>query len=318
MNNFNEINIFKAIVERGSFVAASNLLDIPKATVSRKIDELETRLGVRLLQRTTRKMHLTEAGQAYYEHCERILAEIEEAERAVGQLSATPRGNLRITAAFSVGAQFLGRLLPEFARRYPEVRVTLLLSNSVVDLVENNFDLALRAGPLTDSSYASRTLVMMRSRMLASPGYIEEMGLPRTPEDLAKHRTLALVPRDERGTRFGWRLELRQDAVESQAGKTGHGQKKAPVQDTAIEPLMVCNDPEPAIQAAIGGEGIVFVPDLFVAQSLRSGQLVRVLPQWQGPESPLSAVYPSRRGLSPKVRVFIDFLGEHLNELVPP
>jgi len=311
MNNFNEINIFKAIVERGSFVAASNLLDIPKATVSRKIDELETRLGVRLLQRTTRKMHLTEAGQAYYEHCERILAEIEDAERAVGQLSGTPRGNLRITAAFSVGAQFLGRLLPEFARRYPEVRVTLLLSNSVVDLVDGNFDLALRAGTLADSSYASRTLVMLRSRMLASPAYIEEMGLPQTPEDLARHRTLALVPRDERGTRFGWRLESRLD-------KAAQERKKPPLLDVPIEPLMVCNDPEPAIQAAIGGEGIVFVAQLFVAEALRSGQLVRVLPQWQGVESPLSAVYPSRRGLSPKVRVFIDFLGEHLDKLVPP
>jgi len=311
MKNFNEINLFTAIVERGSFVAAANALDVPKATVSRKIDELETRLGVRLLQRTTRKMHLTEAGQAYYEHCERILAEIEDAERAVGQLTGTPRGNLRITAAFSVGAQFLGRLLPEFARRYPEVRVTLLLSNSVVDLVEDNFDLALRAGRLTDSSYASRTLALVRSRPFASPGYIEEMGLPRAPEDLARHRTLALVPRDERGPRFGWRLEARPDNAEQ-------ARKKPVLMDMPIEPLMVCNDPEPAIQAAIGGEGIVFVPEMFVVQALRAGQLVRVLPQWQGPESPLSAVYPSRRGLSPKVRVFIDFLGEHLNELVPP
>ena len=307
MNSFNEINIFKAIVERGSFVAASKLLDIPKATVSRKIDELETRLGVRLLQRTTRKMHLTEAGQAYYEHCERILAEIEDAERAVGQLSSTPRGNLRITAAFSVGAQFLGRLLPEFARRYPEVRVTLLLSNSVVDLVEDNFDLALRVGNLADSSYASRPLGQLRSRLYASPAYLEEMGLPQSPNDLARHRSIALVPRDERGTRFGWRLE-----------EAAQARKKPFALDAAIEPLMVCNDPEPAIQAAIGGEGITFVPGLFVAEALRGGQLVRVLPQWQGLESPLSAVYPSRRGLSPKVRVFIDFLGEHLKRLAPP
>src|ERR1700744_4971839 len=136
MKNFNEINLFTAIVERGSFIAAANALGVPKATVSRKIDELETRLGVRLLQRTTRKMSLTEAGQAYFEHCERILAEIDEAERAVGQLAEAPRGNLRVSASFSIGSRFIGHLLPEFLKRYPDVRVNLLLSNSQEDLVE--------------------------------------------------------------------------------------------------------------------------------------------------------------------------------------
>lgn len=304
MNNFNEINIFTAIVERGSFVGAANALDIPKATVSRKIDELETRLGARLLQRTTRRLSLTEAGQAYYEHCERILAEIAEAERAIGLFTGSPRGNLRVTAPFTLGARFLGRLMPEFARLYPEVRVTLMLSNTVVDLIDSNLDLALRVGVLSDSSYASRTLTMMRSRMVASPAYIAEMGLPRTPEELEKHRALSLLQRDEHNGRFHWRIEET-------------GRKGAPL-EVPITPMMVCNDPEPLVQAALGGEGIAFLPDMFVCEPLRQGTLVQLLPQYLGVGSPLSAVYPSRRGLSPKVRVFIDYIAAHLNELTPP
>src|SRR5476649_1856499 len=144
MSYLNEIQIFAAIIERGSFIAAANALHIPKTTVSRKVEELETRLGVRLLHRTTRKMSLTEAGQAYYEHCERIISEIDEAERAVGQLAGAPRGTLRVSASFSIGSRFLGHLLPEFLKRYPEVRVNLVLSNANEDLVEGNYDLAVR------------------------------------------------------------------------------------------------------------------------------------------------------------------------------
>ncbi|HEY4371956.1 MAG TPA: LysR substrate-binding domain-containing protein [Burkholderiales bacterium] len=305
MSNFNEISIFAAIVERGSFVSAATALGVPKATVSRKIDELEARLGARLLQRTTRKLSLTEAGQAYYEHCERILAEIGEAERAIGLFTGGPRGNLRVSAPFTLGSRFLGRLMPEFARRYPDVRVTLLLSNSFVDLVEDNFDLALRAGQLADSSYASRTLTHLHARLVASPAYIAEKGLPRSWEDLAEHHCLALVPRDERNARFAWRLQETGDA------------RKPVVVEAPITPLMACNDPEPLAQAAIGGEGIAFLSGLFIKEPLSSGALVSVLPQWVGVGLPLSAVYPSRRGLSPKVRVFIDFISEHLNELTP-
>ena len=303
MSYLNEIQIFVAIVERGSFIAASSHLKIPKTTVSRKIEELEARLGVRLLQRTTRKMSLTEAGQAYYEHCERILAEIDEAERAVGQLAEAPRGNLRVSASFSIGSRFLGRLLPEFLKRYPDVRVNLLLSNITEDLVEGNFDLAIRAGRLADSSHASRSLGHFRSRLVASQAYIEEKGMPMRPEDLAGHRALALIPRDERTGRFAWTLE-----------EVCVGRKKPQGFEAVINPVMVCNDPDPILQATLGGEGIAFVPDLFIAEPLRAGQLVRVLPEWQSAAAPVSAVYPSRRGLSPKVRVFVDFLTEHLGE----
>jgi LysR family transcriptional regulator for bpeEF and oprC len=304
MSYLNEIQIFVAIVERGSFIAASNHLRIPKTTVSRKIEELEARLGVRLLQRTTRKMSLTEAGQAYFEHCERILAEIDEAERAVGQLAETPRGNLRVSASFSIGSRFLGRLLPEFLKRYPEVRVNLLLSNSQEDLVEGNFDLAVRAGRLADSSHASRTLAHLRSHMVASIAYAKEKGLPATPEELAEHRTLALIPRDERGGRYAWALE-----------EVCGGRKKAQCVEAVINPVMVCNDPDPIVQAVLGGEGIGYVPDLFIAEHLRQGLVMQVLPEWLSMAVPISAVYPSRRGLSPKVRVFVDYLAGELGAL---
>ncbi|HEY4373763.1 MAG TPA: LysR substrate-binding domain-containing protein [Burkholderiales bacterium] len=304
MSYLNEIQIFVAIVERGSFIAASNHLRIPKTTVSRKIEELEARLGVRLLQRTTRKMSLTEAGQAYFEHCERILSEIDEAERAVGQLAQAPRGTLRVSASFSIGSRFLGRLLPEFLRRYPDVRVNLQLSNSQEDLVEGNFDLAVRAGRLADSSHASRTLANLRSHMVASIGYVKEKGLPVTPEQLAEHRTLALSPRDERGGRYGWALE-----------EVCGGRKKAQGIDAPINPVMICNDPDPIVQGVLGGEGIGFVPDLFIADYLRQGLLVQVMPEWLSLAAPISAVYPSRRGLSPKVRVFVDYLAGELSAL---
>lgn len=307
MSYLNEIQIFVAIVERGSFIAASNHLKVPKTTVSRKIEELEARLGVRLLQRTTRKMSLTEAGQAYYEHCERILAEIDEAERAVGQLAEVPRGNLRVSAPFSIGSRFLGRLLPEFLSRYPDVRVNLILSNVQEDLVEGNFDLAVRAGRLADSSHASRTLGLLRSRIVASVGYAKEKGLPASPADLAQHRTLALIPRDERNGRYCWALE-----------EVCEGRKKPQALETQINPVMICNDPDPIVAAAIGGEGLCFVPDLFIAEPMRQGQLLHVMPEWEGVSVPVSAVYPTRRGLSPKVRVFIDFLSEHLSEITTP
>ena len=301
MSYLNEIQIFVAIVERGSFIAASSQLQIPKTTVSRKIEELESRLGVRLLQRTTRKMSLTEASQAYYEHCERIMAEIEEAERAVSQLAEAPRGNLRVSSSFAIGSRFIGRLLPEFLRRYPDVRVNLILSNALEDLVEGNFDLAIRVGRLADSSQTSRSLGQLRSRMVASIAYAKEKGLPTTPDELAAHRTLALTPRDERTARFAWELE-----------ESCVGRKKPQGVDAVIHPVMVCNDPDPILQAALGGEGIAFVPDLFISEPLRNGQLLRVMPEWHGVAAPVSAVYPSRRGLSPKVRVFVDFLIEHL------
>lgn len=304
MSYLNEIQIFVAIVERGSFISASNHLRIPKTTVSRKIEELEARLGVRLLQRTTRKMSLTEAGQAYFEHCERILAEIDEAERAVGQLAEAPRGNLRVSASFSIGSHFLGRLLPEFLRRYPDVRVNLLLSNSQEDLVEGNFDLAVRAGRLADSSHASRTLAHLRAHMVASVGYAKEKGLPTTPEELAAHRTLALSPRDERGGRYAWALE-----------EVCGGRKRPQNIDVPINPVMVCNDADPIVQGVLGGEGIGFVPDLYIAEYLRDGRLLQVMPEWLSFAVPISAVYPSRRGLSPKVRVFVDFLAEELGAL---
>lgn len=301
MSYLNEIQIFAAIVERGSFIAASNALQIPKTTVSRKVEELESRLGVRLLHRTTRKMSVTEAGQAYYEHCERIIAEIEEAERAVGQLAGAPRGTLRVSASFSIGARFLGHLLPEFFKRYPEVRVNLVLSNANEDLVEGNYDLAVRVGRLADSSHASRLLGCFRSRLVASGAYVGEKGLPQNPDQLAAHRVLALAPRDERAGRYVWDIE-----------EVTAGRKKPQTTAVALQPVMVCNDPEPILQSVMGDEGIGFIPDLFIREPLRRGAIVQVLPGWQGPSVPINAVYLSRRGLSPKVRVFVDFLGEQL------
>lgn len=303
MSALNEIEIFSAIIERGTFVAAADHLNVPKSTVSRKIEELETRLGVRLLQRTTRKMSLTEAGQAYYDHCGRVLEELANAERAVSELSGAPRGNLRVVAPFSIASRFLSQLLPEFLRRYPQVRTHLLLSNDRHEgPVEGNFDVAIRVGALPDSSLANRRLGMFHPSMFASASYEKEKGLPSSPAQLQDHRTLALLPRDERNRQFYWQLER---AAKVAAGP-GAGQL------FPIEPVLVSNDPDPLVGATLGGEGIVLVPETLVRGPLLEGRIVRVLPEWRGVATPVNAIFPSRQGLSPKTRVFLDFITENL------
>jgi LysR family transcriptional regulator, regulator for bpeEF and oprC len=302
----NEIQIFAAIVRLGSFIAAARALKVPKTTVSRKVEELENRLGVRLLQRTTRKMSLTEAGQAYFEHCERIITEIEEAEAAVGQLAASPRGVLRITAPYTLGAKYLAQFLPEFLRRYPDINVALDLRNERVDLVGQNVDLALRVGALDDSSYSSRALGTLHSVLVTGVRYAKEAGLPETLEDLAQHRVLALSQRDIHGGRAQWSF------VDAAPKKRRAGGVR-----TISLPRMVlqANDPEPLLHAAIGGEGIAYLPELYVSAAMRSGLALHVLPEWRSEDTPLHAVYPSRRGLSPKVRAFIDFLSERISDV---
>lgn len=294
--DLNDTLIFVKVVECGSFTLAAQRLGVPKTTVSRKVQELELRLGARLIHRTTRKLGLTEAGAVYYEHCQRIARSLDEAESAVHQLQGGPRGWLRITAPNSLGLNAIAPLLVEFRARYPDVRVEMVLSNDRLDLIAQELDLALRVGVLPDSTLVARRLASFQSQIYASPIYLARYGEPLAPEDLEHHRSLAHPGSRRPGGRHCWTLI---DGARSE--------------DFAVNPVLVCNDPFGLKPALLAGEGLMLTSDVVVHEELDAGALRRVLPAWSGPDMDLNAVFPHGRALSPKVRVFVDFLIERLH-----
>ncbi|KRG69998.1 LysR family transcriptional regulator [Pseudoxanthomonas dokdonensis] len=294
-HDLNDTLIFVKVVEQGSFIAAAKILGQPKTTVSRKVQELEVRLGAQLLHRTTRKLGLTEAGKVYYEHCQRIASHLSEAESAVSQLQAGPRGWLRFTAPYSIGIDRIAPLLGEFHARYPEIRVDMLLTNDTLDLVGKEIDVALRLGSLPDSNLIARRLAVLRTQVYASSSYIEQHGEPLTPDDLKHHRALAMS-KHHRGGSYAWGLHDGEQLVEF-----------------PINPILVANDPAALKGALLCGEGLMLTADVMVRQYAEQGYVRRVLAGWTGPEYELNAVFPQGHVQSPKVRAFVDFLVERVN-----
>lgn len=294
--DLNDTLIFVKVVEHGSFISAAKTLRLPKTTVSRKVQELETRLGAQLLHRTTRKLGLTEAGNVYFEHSQRIARELDEAESAVGQLQGGPRGWLRITAPYSVGITWIAPLLGEFHARHPEVRVEMLLSNESIDLISKEIDVALRVGNLPDSNLAARRLSVFRTQVYASPLYLERHGEPLHPDDLQHHRALAMQKQRRTGGSYVWNLS---------DGKRGN--------DYVIDPVLVANDPAALRGALLCGEGLMLTTDVTVKAFAELGHVRRVLAGWTGPEFDFNAVFTRGSVPSPKVRAFVDFLVERLN-----
>lgn len=293
--DLNDTLIFVKVVELGSFIAAAKALRLPKTTVSRKVQELEQRLGAQLLHRTTRKLGLSEAGSVYYEHCQRIARELEEAESAVGQLQGGPRGWLRFSAPYSAGIAWIAPLLGEFHARHPEVRVEMSLSNEQVDLIDGEIDLALRIGNLPDSNLVARRLAVFRTQVYASPSYIERHGEPLHPDDLQHHRTLAMQKSRRNGSYY-WQL--------------GDGDGRA---EYGIDPILVASDPAALKGALLCGEGLMLASDVTVKAYAEKGMVQRVLAGWTGPDLDFNAVFPRGHVTSPKVRAFVDFLVERLN-----
>ena len=293
--DLNDTLIFVKVIEHGSFIAAARSLRLPKTTVSRKVQELETRLGAQLLHRTTRKNGLTEAGNIYYEHCKRIAQELDEAENAVGQLQGGPRGWLRITAPYSMGIERIAPLLGEFHARHPEVRVEMLLSNEPLDLIDKEIDVALRVGSLPDSNLVARRLAVMRTQVYASPAYIERHGEPLHPDDLQHHRTFGMQKMRRNG-QFHWPLN------------DGGG-----LAEYRINPIMIANDPAGGRGALLCGEVLMLASDIMIKAYAEKGYVRRVLAGWTGPELELNALFPRGQVTSPKVRAFVDFLVERLN-----
>jgi DNA-binding transcriptional LysR family regulator len=291
--DLNELLVFAKVVEAGSFVAASRALGIPKSTVSRKVSDLEERLDTRLLQRTTRKLSLTEAGRLFYDHAARIATEVETAERAVADLKDTPRGLLRVTTG--PNASYLGPILRDYLTRYPEVRLELSTTTRAVDLIEERFDLAIRAGRLPDSSLIAKSLGHTTWFLVATPAYLKRRGRPRAPAELARH-DLAL---------FG----SASDRV------TLHFQRGGERASVEVVPRLVISELEPLHVAIGGGIGIALLPAYQCVDDLRAKRLERVLRDWHAPPTPIHIVYPSTRHISATAKSFIDHLQA---QMTPP
>ncbi|HTJ44374.1 MAG TPA: LysR substrate-binding domain-containing protein [Kofleriaceae bacterium] len=289
--DLSEIGVFVKVVQTGSFSQAARDLGLPKSTVSRKVSQLEERLGARLLQRTTRKVALTEVGAMYHERCARILPELEDAERAVTELQDVPRGLLRVAAPSRF--DLLGPVVAEMLAKFPDVRVEVVCSDRVVDLIDEGFDVAIRAGSLSDGSLIARRLMdSIPHVIVAAPSYVEAHGSPDSPDELADHECLIFSGNRDRST---WRFKK--------------GGKQVEVQVTGRCSI---NDFDLLRQAALAGHGIARLPAQMACPDLRDERLVRVMTDWNTTEVPLSIVYPSTRHLSPKVRAFIDLARQRL------
>jgi DNA-binding transcriptional LysR family regulator len=282
---------FVRVTESRSFSQAARRLRSSKSVVSRLVSSLEAELGVRLFNRTTRSLTLTEAGQGYYERCARILADIDEANASVSQLQAAPRGRLRINAPMSFGFLHLAPAIPDFLARYPEVEVDMTMNDRFVDLVEDGFDLAVRIGRLADSSLVARKLAPMRRVVCASPAYLEARGTPASPEDLAAHDCLCysnMALSDE------WRFA----SLDGRAW---------PVE---VKGRLRTNNGDALRAAALQGAGLAYLPTFIVGGDLQAGTLISLLGDYIPQDSAVHAVYPHSRHLSPKVRAFVDFLAD--------
>lgn len=290
MDRLAALTAFAAVIETGSFAAAARRLGRSPSRLSRQIADLEAGLGVRLLHRTTRALTLTEAGQAYHEHVARILAELATADQSVGCLQAAPRGRLRVAAPMSFGIGHLAPLLPAFLEAYPEIELDLALNDRFVDLIDEGFDLAVRIGRLADSSLIVRRVAPLRRVLCASPAYLAAHGIPATPDDLAAQDGLGysnMTPNEE------WCFIHPEDG------------RPWPVR---IKPRLRVNNGDALRLAALGGIGFGLLPTFIVGPDLAAGTLVPLLAPYLRQDGAIQAVYPPARHLSPKVRVFVDFL----------
>ena len=295
MERLDAMAVYARVVEAESFSGAARALGLSKSAVSKQISRLEDRLGLRLLNRTTRRLSLTEAGAAFYQGCQRVVAEAEAAEAAVTELASAPRGRLRVNAPMSFGVRHISPALPEFLRRYPELAIDLTLNDRVVDLVEEGFDVGIRIAPLADSGLVVRRLASSRLVLSAAPAYLDARGAPRDIDELEGHTCLIY---SYQATGEAWRM----------SGPEGERRLKV------SGPLKV-NNGDAILAAALGGLGVALLPGFICGDDLRAGRLVRVLPDWaMASGGAISAVYPAARHLSPKVRVFVDFLVERFGD----
>lgn len=291
MDRFLEMQTFSAVVDAGSFVKAAEALGLSKAAMSRYVGDLEARLGVRLLQRTTRRLSLTEEGQVFYALSKELLAGVEEAEAEVSSRSANARGLLRVNAPVTFGILQLAPLWGVFLGRYPNVTLDVTLADRVVDLVEEGYDVAIRIAALPSSTLISKRLASTRVVLCASPQYLQRQGVPQHPAELTRH---AVISYSYLATRDEWHFEGPQGPV-----------------SVKTAPCMHTNSGDTCRAAALAHQGVILQPTFLVGADLAAGRLVELMPEFRSVELGIYAVYPTRKHVSPKVRALIDFLAEH-------
>lgn len=288
--NLNAMAVFAKVVETGGFTSAAAELRISKSAVSKQVALLEDKLQARLLNRTTRRLSVTEVGREFYIHCERMVAEAEQAEQVVQQLQDQPRGTLRVNLPMSFGLDHVFPALPDFMARYPDLKIDADLDDRVIDMVAEGYDLAIRIAKLPDSTLIAKKLAPFRLAVCATPEYWQQHGRPEHPKDLTRHNCLLykyLIHGNE------WRF----NGAKGPFGIRINGTMKA-------------NSGSALTYIALGGLGVYMAPTFMVGEHLKSGRLEAVLNDWVDPELAIYAVYPQTRHLTAKVRVFIDFLSE--------
>ncbi|MDH3763493.1 MAG: LysR family transcriptional regulator [Gammaproteobacteria bacterium] len=285
--------MFVRVVDAGSFTRAAEQLRLSRPVVSKYVSRLEDRLGVRLLNRTTRRLSLTEAGRIFHQRSQRGLQDIEQAEAEVSRLQENPRGVLRLNTPMSFGILHIAPLLPEFQARYPDVSIDMNLDDRQVDVIEEGFDVSLRIAELPDSSLVARRLAPCRHVVVAAPSYLERHGTPRTPEDLRDHNIITF---SYQASMADWHFVA---------------PDKRPV-SVAVSGALQVNNSLALREALLAGAGIMRTPTFVVGRDIQAGRLVPLLGNYQALEISIYLVYPQRRHLSPKVRAFVDFMAEKI------
>ncbi|PWK89890.1 LysR substrate-binding domain-containing protein [Fulvimonas soli] len=295
MQDLNDLYFYAAVVEHGGFSAAGRALGIPKSRLSKRIAQLEERLGVRLLQRTTRRFAVTEVGERFYAHCRAMLEEARAAQEAVDELRAEPRGVVRLSCPVALAQTVLAHVLPEFMEQYPKVQVRVLASNRRVDVVGEGIDVAIRVRNRldTDANLVVRTFGQSRVLAVASPALLDRLGRPQTPAELS--RLPALTSQEHEGAQV-WEL------IDAQGARV-------PVEMGA---RLITGEFAVLLEAARRGMGVTLLPEFVCAPAITAGELEVVLPDWSVPDGTMHFVYPSRRGMLPGVRALVDFLAERL------
>lgn len=295
MTASDEMATFVEVVEKGSFAGAAIELSLTPSAISKTISRLEQRLGTRLLTRTTRRLSLTDEGETFLLRCREILTAIEAAEAEAAQSSSVPRGQIRISAGAAVGRSLIVRMLPSFQAEFPDIRIDLRISEEPVDLVAENFDMAIRVGELPDSSLVARKLCDARRLICASPDYLERHGVPDRPDDLHKHNCI-LISNIQHLARWPF--------------YTGDG-----IAQVQVSGNVVTDSADVMLDLAVAGHGIVRMLDIRLVEAIQEGQLVPLLSDVDASEAvPIWAVMPPERNRLPRLRTFLDFLIRHFDE----
>ncbi|HEX8604116.1 MAG TPA: LysR family transcriptional regulator [Pseudoduganella sp.] len=292
MNKLQAMEVFVQVVDAGGFTRAADLMQLPKATVSTLIQQLETSLSVKLLHRTTRQVSVTADGAAYYERCLRILSDVKDAEESLSRTRLSPSGRLRVETPTGLSSEILVPALPAFFDRYPDIQLELGSSDRPVDLIEEGVDCAVRGGTLGDSTLIARRIGVINFVTCAAPAYLAKYGMPKHPRELERHRCVNYFSA-KTGKIMEW--DFTKDGERIQVPMPG---------------VIALNDSNAYVQAGLAGLGVIQMTDYLLLQHVREGRMVQLLPDWVTDALPVHIVYPQNRHLSAKVRVFVEWVAE--------